>query len=176
MLWAAMRRIPSYLCKVRVCKYLCWPQLGLKSGMTDSGNTAGLFFCGKLWFLFSNPQSMIGAVTCYVCTVTRQKSWWNMRSVHNFLHIYYWEAIFKGEYHNNHGFYYQKELAVVEKGIILALHKLEYKISDISKISGHPWSTVKNFLNRQEIRGSTNNLPRSGRPLKPVFSTGTVAD
>ena len=60
----------------------------------------------------------------------------------------------------------RREMSVTEKGIILVLFHLEYKISYISKVSGRPWSTVKNFLNRTKIRGTINNLPRSGRPPK----------
>lgn len=60
----------------------------------------------------------------------------------------------------------RREMTVVEKGIILVLFHLHYSITFISTISGRPWSTIKNFLNRTAKRGTIENAPRSGRPTK----------
>ena len=58
------------------------------------------------------------------------------------------------------------ELSQVEKGMIIALFWFFRKISIISLITGRPWSTVKNFLQRATERGHVDNLPRSWRPEK----------
>ena len=60
----------------------------------------------------------------------------------------------------------RREMSVAQKGIILVLRHLDYKITTISKITGRPWSTIKNFLIRAKTKGSLHNQPRSGRPPK----------
>ena len=60
----------------------------------------------------------------------------------------------------------RREMLVAQKGIILVLRHLDYKITTISEITGRPWSTIKNFLIRAKTKGSLHNQPRSGRPPK----------
>ena len=60
----------------------------------------------------------------------------------------------------------RREMTVVERGIILILFHLQYTIAMISRISGRPWTTSKNFLNRTAVRGYIENAPRSSRPKK----------
>jgi len=58
------------------------------------------------------------------------------------------------------------EMIIVERGIILVLFHLQYTMTVISKISGLPWSTIKNFLNWTAVRGYIENALGSGRPKK----------
>ena len=54
----------------------------------------------------------------------------------------------------------------VEKGMIIALCWVYGVYATVSKIVGRPRSTVKSFLERHYIRGTTSNRKRSGRPEK----------
>ena len=60
----------------------------------------------------------------------------------------------------------RREMTVAQKGIILVLSHLDYKITTISEITGRPWSAIKNFLFRAKTKGSLHHQPRSGRPPK----------
>ena len=60
----------------------------------------------------------------------------------------------------------RREMTVVERDIFLVLFHLHYTIAMISRISGRPWSTIKNFLNRTAVRAYIESAPRSGRPKK----------
>ena len=51
----------------------------------------------------------------------------------------------------------------VEKGMIIAFFVIYGVISAVSLLVG-PWSTVKSSVQRYYKRGTTDNLPRSGRP------------
>ena len=59
-----------------------------------------------------------------------------------------------------------KQMTDVEKGMIIALCWVYGVYATVSKIVGRPWSTVKSFLERHYIRGTTSNRKRSGRPEK----------
>src|SRR5437879_6583597 len=58
------------------------------------------------------------------------------------------------------------EMTVVERGIIVILCHLHFAIEVISKISGHPCSTTKNFLNQPTVRAYIEYAPKSGRPRR----------
>ena len=58
------------------------------------------------------------------------------------------------------------KLSPVEKGMIIAFFWFFRKISIVNLITGHPWSTIKSFLQQATECGHIENLPRSGRPGK----------
>ena len=60
----------------------------------------------------------------------------------------------------------RRELSPVEKGMVIAFFWVFRKISIVSLTTGHPWSTIKSFLQRATERGHIENLSRSGRPEK----------
>ena len=69
-----------------------------------------------------------------------------------------------------------RELSPIEKGMAIAFFWFfTRKISIVRFITGRPWSTVKNFLQRATERGHIENLPRSGRSEKLINANGSIS-
>jgi len=57
----------------------------------------------------------------------------------------------------------RSELSNVKKGMIIAFFVICGTILTVSLLVGHPWLTVKSFLQWYYKRGTMDNLSRSGR-------------
>jgi IS30 family transposase len=59
-----------------------------------------------------------------------------------------------------------KQMTPEEKQIIVALSQQEYSSYKIAEMTGKNRRTIGKFLRRRRVRGSEENLPRSGRGRK----------
>jgi transposase len=59
-----------------------------------------------------------------------------------------------------------KQMTTEEKQILVALSQQGYSSYKIAEMTGENRRTISKFLRRQRVRGSEENLPRSGRGRK----------
>ena len=55
------------------------------------------------------------------------------------------------------------EIAIVEKGMIIAFFYTLWNITLVAQIVGRPWTTIESFLTHTCKRQSLDNLPYPGR-------------